>query len=297
MATQLLEGAPDTVLQRETASGSLWWTCIPQLDGRKVGFIGDFVAADAASAEALLTDACTRLTQEDVQLAIGPVNGSTWHSYRFVTWSSAQAPFFMEPQNPIEYPQYFLHSGFTSLAKYYSAITDDLSADELVVAALEDKMSRLGVSIRKLDVRDFERDLEQIHSLCAESFKNNFLYSPTSKSAFISQYAAVRQFVQPELVLLAEQYDQVVGFVFAIPNIADPNRQTLIVKTLARRPARRYAGLGHLLLSRVQRQAQSMGYTRAIHALMHEDNDSVALSNRYAKTIRRYELYARLLSA
>lgn len=297
MSTQLLCTAPNTVLKKKTASCSLWWSDTPHLNGCKVGFIGDFVAADPTAAGALLADACTRLTSEGVQLAIGPVNGSTWQSYRFVTWSSGEAPFFMEPQNPADYPQYFQRSGFTTLAKYYSAITDDLSDDQSAVAAIENKLARRGVSLRQLNLGNFEHDLEQIHSVCVESFKNNFLYCPTSQSAFISQYSAVKQLLQADLVLLAEQQDQVVGFVFAIANVADPCREAIIVKTLARRPERQYAGLGHLLLSNVQRQAKAMGYSRAIHALMHQANDSVALSNRYAKTIRQYEIFARSLSA
>jgi hypothetical protein len=38
--------------------------------------------------------------------------------------------------------------------------------------------------------------------------------------------------------------------------------------------------------------AREAGYTRAIHALMHDANRSGNISSRYARPIRRYTLYA-----
>ena len=69
----------------------------------------------------------------------------------------------------------------------------------------------------------------------------------------------------------------------------------MIVKTLAVVPGRSYAGLGNLLASRCEHLAAGLGYTRAIHALMHEASPSRNISRRYAKTIRRYTLFARTL--
>jgi hypothetical protein len=46
-----------------------------------------------------------------------------------------------------------------------------------------------------------------------------------------------------------------------------------------------------------QRSARKLGFRRAIHALMHEENVSRTISGRYGRTIRRYALYARPLGA
>jgi hypothetical protein len=55
--------------------------------------------------------------------------------------------------------------------------------------------------------------------------------------------------------------------------------------------------LGSLLLAACQRTARQLGYTRAIHALMHEQNISRNLSRRYADPIRRYALFGKALEA
>lgn len=293
--THITRSDPDKVISLPGASCSLWWRHTAALDGAKVGFIGRFASESETASIDILNYACDTLIDEGVNLAVGPVDGNTWNSYRFVTWSSGQPPFFLEPQHPCQYPHYFQQAGFFAVATYYSSITDDLHSDMQVVAKLEEKLARAGVSIRQIDAANFDAELLRVFQLCQQSFKENFLYSPITQAEFLQQYAAVKPLVQPPLVLLAERAGKLVGFVFSLPNINDANRQTIIVKTLARLPQRELAGLGHLLLSRVHEAAQKMGFKQAIHALMHQSNNSLALSNRYARTFREYALLARSL--
>jgi L-amino acid N-acyltransferase YncA len=72
---------------------------------------------------------------------------------------------------------------------------------------------------------------------------------------------------------------------------------TVIVKTVAVLPGRRLAGLGNVLVARCQQAARALGFRRAIHALMHESNNSRNLSAHYAKPFRRYTIFARDLEA
>ena len=46
-----------------------------------------------------------------------------------------------------------------------------------------------------------------------------------------------------------------------------------------------------------QRAAHQLGYTRAIHALMHEQNASRNLSRRFAQPMRRYALFGKALES
>jgi hypothetical protein len=46
-----------------------------------------------------------------------------------------------------------------------------------------------------------------------------------------------------------------------------------------------------------QRTARELGYLRAIHALMHEQNASRNLSRHYAHPMRRYALFGKALGA
>jgi hypothetical protein len=62
---------------------------------------------------------------------------------------------------------------------------------------------------------------------------------------------------------------------------------------MAVRPGRRDAGLGAWLAAECHARAAAAGFTRVVHALMHDANVSAATSRRSARLLRRYTLYAR----
>jgi GNAT superfamily N-acetyltransferase len=103
------------------------------------------------------------------------------------------------------------------------------------------------------------------------------------------------------LILMAERESELVGFMFAVPDVLQARRgqaaDTVILKTIAVHPDAAGIGLGGALIDLVQRSARQLGFRRAIHALMHEQNVSRRISNRYARTFRRYALFARQLQA
>jgi L-amino acid N-acyltransferase YncA len=71
----------------------------------------------------------------------------------------------------------------------------------------------------------------------------------------------------------------------------------VILKTVAVDPVLGGMGLGGVLMDQVHRTAHGLGFRRAIHALIHETNVSRRLSDRTARTIRRYSLFSRRLAA
>jgi GNAT superfamily N-acetyltransferase len=229
------------------------------------------------------------------------MDGNTWRRYRFVTEPGNEPPFFLEPTNPPEWPQWWRTAGFSVLAEYYSAATDDLTQRDERIDAVAARMKTAGVSIRSISPAKFGDELAMIHELSLISFRDNYLYTPLPCEAFVAQYRAIETYVRPELVLLAEADGRLVGYVFATPDFAQAQRgepiTTAVVKTLAVLPGRQFAGLGALLLAEVHEAARRLGFRRAIHALMHETNRSRNLSAHYSRTIRRYTLFARRLNA
>jgi GNAT superfamily N-acetyltransferase len=279
------------------AEALLWWTHVPEMPGERLGVIGGFKATGGAATEKVLARATAELQRHGCTLAIGPMDGNTWRKYRFVTDQGTEPPFFLEPANPPEWPVWWRSGGFTPLAEYYSSATNDLATRDPRLDTAEARMDAAGITIRRVALERFEEDLARIYDVSVISFQDNYLYTPLPREAFLSQYRAVQPQIRPELVLLAEQAGSAVGYVFAIPDYAQAQRgeplTTIIVKTLAVLPSRTNAGLGALLLGRVHDAARSLGFSRAIHALMHETNKSGNLSARYAHTIRRYTLFSK----
>jgi GNAT superfamily N-acetyltransferase len=304
-AEDISRSAPDArwavLADDHTASAccSLWWTAVPAHEDERLGVIGHFGARDADSAAMLLHHAFAELAERGCTLAVGPMDGNTWRRYRFVTERGTEPPFFLEPDNPDEYPRYWTGAGFTPLAGYSSARVDRLDVDEQRLGELARRAADNGICIRPIDATRLEAELRRVYRVAEVSFRKNFLYTPISEDEFVGQYAKVGPVLNPALVQIAENDDGPVGFSFAIPDVNQARRgeriDTAIMKTLAVLPGRRSAGLGGLLLFRSYQAAREQGLTRAIHALMHDENVSKNLNRGHTRTLRRYTLYARRL--
>lgn len=278
---------------------SLWWRQTPTHAGHRLGTIGHYAAVNAEAAAGLLRLACEQLAGQGCTLAVGPMDGNTWQRYRFVTERGSEPPYFLEPDNPDEWPGQFADFGFTPLAQYSSALNRDLGTPDPALPLLARRVHDQGISIHTLDPQRFEEELRRVHALSLLSFRNNFLYTPIGAADFLGQYSALRGYVRPDLVLLAEKDGALIGYLFGIPDLLQAQRgaavNTAVLKTMAVHPDCGGLGLGGLLMARFHEAARQAGFTRAIHALFHESNRSGRLSGHTAHVFRRYTLFSRPL--
>ena len=303
---EVTQHAPDLSLvardgARVGARCSLWWRETPKIDGQHVGAIGHFAAHNNEAASVLLEEASRALARRGCVIAVGPMNGNTWRSYRLVTDPGTEPAFFMEPTNPTSWVAYFSTAGFAPLAYYFSGINVSLATRDTRVPELQARFAEREVTLRSLRINDFESELQRIYRVAETAFMDNFLYTPISVAQFAAQYRASAAILEPELVIIAEQRGKPVGFCFSVPDVLETKRasdhQTLILKTVAILPDRaQFSGLGALMIDATHERASQRGFTRVIHALMHESNQSRQISERSATTIRRYALFARPIS-
>jgi GNAT superfamily N-acetyltransferase len=285
---------------RIAARCSLWWTHVPSYQHHRVGVVGHYAAASDESSVAILAAAEEPLRIAGCTIAIGPMNGNTWRSYRFVVDAGERAPFFLEPTNPQEWPAQFERRGFSSLASYFSSLNADLSQSDPRLAAMEKSIADAGVTIRTAH-SDLRSELKNIYAVSQISFRQNFLYTEIPESEFMAMYEPILPVARPELVLLAERAGHCIGYLFAIPDLAQQARglaiDTFIIKTVAVLPMPDIRGLGTLLVARAQQAGHQLGFRHCIHALMFEDNISRKISSHYASVMRKYALFAKVLSA
>ena len=296
--------APDrhiVTMERDSlvARCSCWWTQTPQRLDDRIGVIGHYAARDRVAGTELLARACGVLRDAGCTMAVGPMDGNTWRRYRFITERGDAPPFFLEPDNPEDWPSHWTGSGFSALATYTSSVNDDLSVEDAGSEAARDTLLDAGVSLRTFEPSRAEEELRRIFHLSLAAFSGNFLYTAVAEQEFMAGNRALLPYVRPELVLLAERAGDLVGFMFALPDMLQARRgeavDTVVLKTMAVDQSCRGMGLGGVLMDDVQRAARGLGFRRAIHALMHETNRSRTLSDRYAHTIRRYTLFSRAL--
>ncbi len=279
---------------------SLWWKGAPPFPGQNVGVIGHYAATDRRAARKLLAHACRRLERNGCTLSVGPMDGNTWRSYRLVTERGSRERFFLEPDNPDDWPRHFLDSGFDEIVRYSSALNTDLSynKDPRLPRAIRHLEGR-GIRVRTVDLERFEDELRRVYQVTVRSFQKSPFFTQLDIAAFLDEYGRLRPYLRKELALMAERDGEPIGYLFAVPdNLQAENVgtvDTVIIKTVAVLPGRANAGLGILLAARVCENARELGYSKAVHALMREGTTSQNTNSSYTRLFRRYALYAQSL--
>lgn len=280
------------------AHAALWWRETPVVDGRPIGAIGGFSAADSDVATVLLDGAVEQLRKAGCRIAVGPMNGNTWRRHRFVVEDHGRGNFLLEPRNPPEHPAWWIDAGFTILSRYSSSIMP-LESGDVVSPGVKVRLERSGVRVRGLDLAGYDEELKKIHSVSLKSFARNFLYTPLCENGFVESYQRIRERVDPDLVKIAERDGVACGFVFGIPDLEAATRSespAIIVKTLAVDPEARCAGLGSWLVEELHQTGREKGYREAIHALQRETNSSLKITGRHhGEVFRRYALFSKSL--
>jgi len=278
---------------------SLWTENTPPFEDYKTGVIGNFFAEGADTGVSLLRHASERLQELGVNYAIGPMNGNSWHSYRLVTHVGEDPPFFMEYFTPKAWPQMFISAGFKEIASYSSARAVAVDYEDSSAQKFKIKKEKLGLIVRPFNVDKLEAELRAIHTLSVQSFSQNFLYTDISLTDFSALYEKIVPYIAPDYFLMAEHQGKLVGFIFAVPNYLQKQQgetvDSVIIKTIAKIPDRAYAGLGSYLFHEIHKKAAANGFRSVIHAYMYDSNQSKAISDKSAQTMRKYGLYGKRL--
>lgn len=287
-------------VDKPVARCSLWWSQTPPYENHRLGLIGHYSVATGDAAGPLLQLACEQLAAHGCTLAVGPMDGNTWERYRLLTERGPRPLFFLEPDNPDEWPGQFTDHGFSVLAHYFSAVYPDLTRQDRDWSNVAAELAAEGITLRTLDLTRYEEELHALFQLSRVSFRENFLYTPIEENTFLGLYRDLRDLIRPELVILAEQRGRLVGYAFGIPDLLQRQAgggriDTVIVKTVAIHPELAGRGFGGYLTARCRDAARTLGYTQAIHALMHEANPSRRFGGGEAQAMRRYALYSRPL--
>ncbi|WP_170332069.1 hypothetical protein [Ruegeria arenilitoris] len=256
----------------------------PDWAGVPAATIGDFSCETPEAGLEALQMAIERVRHAGVDRIIGPMSGDTWHSYRFVSYSDGSAPFLMEPTNKSHEPDVFLAAGFTTISKYFSARVSLAKTAKSSPAATD------AFNVEPWDGTNPEELFRQVYHLSVEAFSRNAFYKPISERDFLAMYMPVVPMLKRELIFFARRPDgSLAGFLFGIPNYAEgPNPTAAILKTYASLER----GAGRHLASQFHMSALKLGYESAIHALIHDDNQSANRSVVEGATVfRRYNLF------
>ena len=240
------------------------------------GYIGCFEMVSKDSGKDQLKKYIRQLTDAGHKRIIAPINGSTWHQYRLVSWTNGDPPFPLEPQNPLWYNEVYQELGFKPLKKYRS--------DKFEIENIEPIQN----TDPTLQIREFrDGDLKLIYNISQQGFDENFLYSQITYEEFNKLYHPLLPMIDSQLTVIAEVNGMTAGFMFSFVMGG-----TLVLKSMAVLPEFRSKGIGTKLINHVLLAAQKKGTKTAIAALISENNHSHKITTKYGDNqLREYTLY------
>jgi GNAT superfamily N-acetyltransferase len=283
--------------------------------GRPHGLLGFFEALERPVAVAmLLAEAVAWLGQRGAGEIVGPMNGDTWHHYRFNVGPWSERPFLLEPYNPSYYPALWEANGFEPLAEYHSKRLDDLDGAMAHLKPCYREAIARGFRFEPLRRQRFNTELKRLYRLSCLVFRGNLLYREISEPEFLELYSGFRSLADPRLVFFAvapNGHDA--GFLFAYPDLFDAvaalrrgrwglafarlvrarwgRVETVNLKSLGVAPEHRRNHLASALMFLGYRSAQQRGATRANLCLFLGSNPSGRLDGGLGRLLRRYRLY------
>ena len=215
-----------------------------------------------------------------------PLDVNTWLSYRFLVRSDPlQGPdlYSWEPAHPREYCDLFERHGFDEAERYHTIGLQPkggagLSAGIRQIAPARASGERAGYRFQQLgSPDDMAAVMDELHPLCMDAFRDNFLFEPISLELFRRLQSAVAAGRDCSLShVVRDAGGALVGFVFVFIDRGD-----VVIKTIAVRPDARSRHVSTALIHAVLQAAAARGCKSIVSALVRQGNTSEFLSQRH----------------
>lgn len=212
---------------------------------------------------------------------IGPVNSSTWSQYRLAL-DNASPLFPGDIAGNLLYPAILANCGFAVLHRYYTNLQSDMTFKKPV--KLDDFKIRYVTKDKMVNL------LDEIYEMTMDAFRLSPLFNIAPPEAFRQKYRQQLQYLNTGLMPLVFGADgKLAGYAVCYPAY---DSEAMVVKTIARKTGREYAGVGRMLAAETVRLALDNGYKKQYHAFMFSDNHSANLSELFnGVRARTYAVY------
>jgi GNAT superfamily N-acetyltransferase len=277
------------------------------------GFFGFFECIDDREvAEALLNRARQWTADRGATFLRGPVNPSTNYECGMLIDGFDRSPMVMMTYNHRYYPDLMDKIGLRKAKDLLAYLSNANTIDMKKIGRVADRvLAKNGVRVRPIDMKNFQADVERVWEVYGKAWSRNWGFIPMSKEEFMLMGKEMKQILKPDLVLIGEVGDRVVGFALALPDVnfalkpAGGNLlptgllkilyyQRLItnVRVLALGVEEEYraSGVGAAFYATLVRNARKLGFGDCEMSWILEDN---TLMNRALEVMgaRRYKTY------
>jgi hypothetical protein len=281
----------------------------------KVTWFGFFEADTAETAAELLRVVEKRGRERGSTIIRGPANPSLNESAGLLIDCFDEDPAIMMPYNPREYATFVEACGYAKVKDLIAWQIDVCAPNERIARVADRAGRRHGISIRHLDMKNFDRDLAVMTDIYKAAWEDNWGFVPPTDAEIRQMAIDLKPVIEPNLVLFAEMNGRTVACSVCIPNFNQVlkrmnggllpfgifhflRRKSIVdelrLLLLGVVPDVRRIGLYPLLIAENHRRAVAGGYRSAELSWTLEDNDAVnagieATGGRRHKTYRLYD--------
>ena len=221
---------------------------------------------------------------------VGPLNYSTWFTYRWMTEGWDKVKTWPEPENEKYMPEFIKQIGFTEYLEYFSSIIPTKEDDKYRNSKKKyNKALSEGFSFMKYTNKRIKPILNKIYNISTEAFADKPLYSPISKTMFKKIYLSAFKKINP-VVDLCLYKRKAIGFSFFYENPYD--KKILLWKTVALKKEYQGCGLGSAFRYLTHQYAIENNKSHVMQLLMHVKSKSKQLITD-GEIIKRYALFSK----
>jgi len=186
----------------------------------RVGFFGFFECVNnQAVANALFEAAALWLRVRGLDTMRGPASFSTNEECGLLVEGFDTPPTVLNPHNPTYYPQLVESAGFAKAKDLlqYRSISPELP-ERLNQAAYKVR-ERLRVTLRPIDMRRFQKEIEVVKVLYNGAWERNWGFVPLTDAEMDSIAEQFKSILIPELFVFAERDGEPMGLAIAVPDM------------------------------------------------------------------------------
>lgn len=265
--------------------------------GDNLLFFGFFEAEDAETAAALYRQVEDKARELGRGTVRGPANPTMNDGSGFQINAFDEPPFLMMPQNPASYPEMAVANGYAKVMDLYAwRFNPSAGASERLNRLADRAAGRTGVTIRPLDMKNFERDAASLKRLYDEAWENNWGFVKYTDREFAALVKGLKMIVEPSLALFAEVDGRLAGAAIALPDVNQVfarmggrlfptgifsllRRKSIVTRArlpiLGIMPEFRNRGLELVLIRDVTRAGAALGYTDGECSWVLESNEAM----------------------
>lgn len=291
----------------------------------QTAFFGFFECIeDQKVADLMLEEVVRWASSRGMTRVRGPMNPSTNHECGLLVDGFDDPPQVMMTYNPPYYAKLLENAGMTKTKDLFAYnVTARAKFAERLLAQSERLKQSSMVKFRKINMREFDAEVERILDIYNDAWEDNWGFVPMSPEEFRHMAKDMKAIVDPELLLIAEVAGRPVGFALTLPdvnqalkkvkdgrllptglfkllwNLKGPGRKTTInrcrIVTLGIRKQYQSLALGPLFYTEYLTKGPKLGYQQGEASWILEDNGPMNKAMRLmgAERSKIYRIYDR----